>query len=138
VQLIARDFDEALLAAHVAVARAAADAAVAAYPGAGVTFRTAPQYPNMRRFVADHPDVSDRALRAIRAEGIDPIQLAVRGGTDGSILSSRGLPTPNIFTGSGEHHSVREWASVPWMAAAAAVVVHLAGLWADQPSAMLA
>ncbi|MEA2166913.1 MAG: tripeptide aminopeptidase [Solirubrobacteraceae bacterium] len=131
VQLIVRDFDEALLAGHIEAARAAADAAVAAFPGASVTFESEAQYPNMRRFVQPHPEVSRRALEAIRAEGIEPIHAPVRGGTDGSILSERGLPTPNIFTGSGESHSVREWASVPWMAAAAAVIVHLAGLWAE-------
>ncbi len=41
-----------------------------------------------------------------------------------------GLPTPNIFTGGHEYHSVREWASVQDMAAAAATVVHLAAAWA--------
>ena len=40
-----------------------------------------------------------------------------------------GLPTPNIFTGGHEYHSVREWASVQDMAAAAATVVRLAEVW---------
>jgi tripeptide aminopeptidase len=40
-----------------------------------------------------------------------------------------GLPTPNLFTGGHEYHSVREWASVQDMAAAAATVVHLAEAW---------
>jgi hypothetical protein len=42
-----------------------------------------------------------------------------------------GLPTPNLFTGGHEHHSVREWASVQDMAAAAAVIVRLAGVWSQ-------
>jgi tripeptide aminopeptidase len=41
-----------------------------------------------------------------------------------------GLPTPNIFTGGHEYHSVREWASVHDMAAAAATIVRLAEVWA--------
>ena len=52
-----------------------------------------------------------------------------RGGTDGSRLSEMGLPTPNIFTGGHEYHSVREWASVQEMSAAAATVVRLAEVW---------
>jgi tripeptide aminopeptidase len=40
-----------------------------------------------------------------------------------------GLPTPNVFTGGHEYHSVREWASLQDMAAAAAVVVRLAEAW---------
>ena len=53
----------------------------------------------------------DAADAAIRAEGIEPIRRPIRGGTDGSRLSASGLPTPNIFTGGHEYHSVREWAS---------------------------
>ena len=41
-----------------------------------------------------------------------------------------GLPTPNIFTGGHAYHSAREWASLQDMAAAAAVIVHLAAAWA--------
>ena len=58
----------------------------------------------------------------------------IRGGTDGSRLSEMGLPTPNIFTGGHEFHSVREWASVQEMAAAAATVVRLAEVWAATPA----
>ena len=50
----------------------------------------------------------------------------------GSRLSEMGLPTPNIFTGGHEYHSVREWASVHDMAAAAATIVRLAEVWADR------
>ena len=41
-----------------------------------------------------------------------------------------GLPTPNLFTGGHDYHSVREWASLQEMAAAAATVVRLAEVWA--------
>ena len=54
----------------------------------------------------------------------------IRGGTDGARLSHRGLPTPNLFTGGSEYHSRREWASVQDMAAAAAMLVELAQVWA--------
>ncbi len=36
-----------------------------------------------------------------------------------------GLPTPNIFTGGNEYHSVREWISAQDMAISAATVVEL-------------
>ncbi len=51
--------------------------------------------------------------RRSRPRGSSPLRTPIRGGTDGSILSARGLPTPNIFTGGHEYHSVREWASRP-------------------------
>ena len=46
-----------------------------------------------------------------------------------------GLPTPNIFTGGHEYHSVREWASVHDMASAAATIVRLAEVWTLIPPA---
>jgi tripeptide aminopeptidase len=99
-----------------------------------VTVSERPQYPNMRRFVDAFPQVVEVAERAIRAEGIEPVREPIRGGTDGSKLSEMGLPTPNLFTGGQEYHSVREWASVQDMAAAAATIVELAGVWAESPA----
>ena len=87
------------------------------------------QYPNMRRFLDGAPDVVEAAVEAIRAEGLEPVRKLIRGGTDGSRLSAMGLPTPNLFTGGHEYHSVREWASVQDMAAAAATLVRLAEVW---------
>jgi tripeptide aminopeptidase len=135
VRFIARDFDDALLAEHIALIRRVAEEVAAEEPRSRLTVLERPQYPNMRRFVNGFPQVVDVAERAIRAEGIEPIKEPIRGGTDGSILSARGLPTPNLFTGGHEYHSVREWASVHDMASAAAVVVRLAGLWAEEPPA---
>ena len=48
------------------------------------------------------------------------------------MLSARGLPTPNIFTGGHAYHSVREWICVHDMGAAAATLVHLAQVWAEE------
>jgi tripeptide aminopeptidase len=133
VRFIARDFDDGKLAEHIALIRRTAEAVAAAEPRSRVTVTERPQYPNMRRFIDAFPQVVDVADRAIRAEGIEPVREPIRGGTDGSILSRRGLPTPNLFTGGHEYHSVREWASVHDMASAAAVIVRLAGLWAQEP-----
>ena len=84
----------------------------------------------MRQYLDRVPEVVAAAEAAIREEGIEPVRVPIRGGTDGSRLSEMGLPTPNIFTGCHEFHSVREWASLQDMAAAAATIVHLAGVWA--------
>ena len=134
VRFIARDFDDALLAEHIALIRRTAERVAAGEPRSRVSVTDRPQYPNMRRFVETFPQVVDVAERAIRAEGIEPVREPIRGGTDGSVLSQNGLPTPNLFTGGHEYHSVREWASVHDMASAAAVVVRLASLWAEEPA----
>jgi tripeptide aminopeptidase len=86
----------------------------------------------MKRAIEKVPEAVEKAERAIRAEGIEPVRTPIRGGTDGSRLSAMGLPTPNLFTGGHEYHSVREWASVQDMASAAATVVRLAAEWAER------
>jgi tripeptide aminopeptidase len=130
IRTIVRDFDDDLLERHIALVRRTAEEIVAAEPRARVEIEVEHQYPNMRTYVEQFPAVVDAAEEAIRGEGIEPLRTPIRGGTDGSRLSQMGLPTPNIFTGGHEYHSVREWASVQEMAAAAATVVRLAEVWA--------
>jgi tripeptide aminopeptidase len=134
ITAIVRDFDDDLLERHVEVFRAAAEQVAASEPRAEMTFDVKRQYPNMRSLLAPFPEIMEAAERAIRAEGIEPRRTIIRGGTDGARLSEMGLPTPNIFTGGHEYHSVREWASLQDMAAAAAVAVRLAEAWAAVPA----
>ena len=129
IRLIVRDFDDDLLEQHVELVRSTAERVVGEEPRAKLDVEARPQYPNMRRHLEAFPDVVAKAEQAIRAEGIELIRTPIRGGTDGSQLSAMGLPTPNVFTGGGEYHSPREWASVQDMASAAAVIVRLAEAW---------
>lgn len=48
---------------------------------------------------------TDDILAAMEELGIEPINLAMRGGTDGSWLSRQGIFTPNFFTGAHNFHS---------------------------------
>jgi tripeptide aminopeptidase len=130
IRAILRDFDDDLLAGHAELLRRTAQAVVDATPGTLTTIEIVEQYPNMRAHLEPFPEVVEHAVAALRAEGLEPLREPIRGGTDGSILSAIGLPTPNIFTGGHAYHSPREWASLQDMAAAAAVIVHLAAAWA--------
>jgi tripeptide aminopeptidase len=129
IRAILRDFDEDQLDAHAELLRRVVEETVNGAPGARVKLDVRRQYSNMRRFIERDPDVLQAAKEAYRAEGLDPVIQPIRGGTDGSRLSEMGLPTPNIFDGGHEFHSVREWASLQEMAAAAAVIVRLADVW---------
>jgi tripeptide aminopeptidase len=129
IRLILRDFDEELLDSHAALLRETAARVVEAHPPARLTVDLRRQYRNMRDYIKRDPAVVEAAIEAMRAEGIEPVRTPIRGGTDGSLLSEMGLPTPNIFDGGHEYHSVREWASVQEMAAAAATIVRLAEVW---------
>ncbi|MHB8691954.1 MAG: peptidase T, partial [Solirubrobacteraceae bacterium] len=126
---IIRDFDDALLDEHAALLERLAREIVEPEPRASLEFTVREQYRNMRAYIDAVPDVTEAAAEAIREEGIEVLSQPIRGGTDGSILSARGLPTPNIFNGGHEYHSEREWISVQDLAAAAAVIVRLAGVW---------
>jgi tripeptide aminopeptidase len=132
IRTIVRDFDDARLQEHVALLQRTAEEVVATEPRARLEVDVRSQYPNMRTYLDGHPEVSAAAEEALRREGFEPRRVPIRGGTDGSVLSARGLPTPNLFTGGHEFHSVREWASVDDMASAAAVAVRLAGVWAER------
>ena len=48
------------------------------------------------------------------------------------MLTEKGLPTPNIFTGGQQAHSQREWVCVEDMGLAAATIVELAQVWAER------
>ena len=131
VRFIVRDHDDDRLEQHIGLLRGLADAMVEEEPRARVSFEVVEQYRNMRKVLDQHPDVVRAAEEAIRRAGLDPVYTIIRGGTDGARLSERGLPTPNIFTGGQSYHSLREWASVQDMCAAAATIVELARLLAE-------
>jgi tripeptide aminopeptidase len=134
VELIVRDHDAAKLAEHVALLRRLAGEIEEREPRASVEVHEEEQYRNMGEVIDGHPEVIEAAEEAVRRLGVEPSHTIIRGGTDGARLSHRGLPTPNLFTGGSEYHSRREWASVQDMAAAAAMLVELAQVWAERPS----
>ena len=126
---ILRDFEEDRLQGHAKLLEHTVRQVLAEAPRASYELELRRQYRNMRSYLAEVPQVIEAAEEAIRAEGIEPVRNPIRGGTDGSLLSEMGLPTPNLFTGGYEYHSAREWASLQEMAAASATVVRLAEVW---------
>ena len=84
----------------------------------------------MRYGLASDMRPIDMAHTALRNVGIEPIFEVTRGGTDGSQLTERGLPTPNLFTGMQNIHGPLEWISVQDMSKATTMCVELVQLWA--------
>lgn len=83
------------------------------------------QYYNMYEIMKNHQDVVKRAEKAMINVGIKPQEEAVRGGTDGSIISFMGLPTPNIFAGPENMHGRFEYVSEQVMEKAIDVVIEI-------------
>jgi tripeptide aminopeptidase len=132
--LIARDHDDEKLEGHVELVRQIATEVVGREPRASFTLDVKDQYRNMRPVLDLHPEIVEVAEVAIRRAGVEPVHTIIRGGTDGARLTEKGLPTPNIFTGGQHYHSVREWASVQDMGAAAATAVELIRAWGERPT----
>lgn len=88
------------------------------------------QYYNMAEKIAEHPEVVDKAKAAIRAAGMEPRSCPVRGGTDGSQLSFRGLPCPNIGTGGYCFHGPYEHITAERMDVMTEVILQLVRQWA--------
>jgi tripeptide aminopeptidase len=130
VRMILRDFELAGLAAKRAVVERAAEAVRAAEPRARIAVTFTEQYRNMRYWLQKDLRPVEIAQAAVRATGLEPKLRSIRGGTDGSRLTARGLPTPNIFTGMHEVHSQREWVTLQDMAKAVEVLLKLAERWA--------
>ena len=73
------------------------------------------QYRNMAQIVLQHKHLLDAAVEAVRELGGVPNIVPARGGTDGCQLSFKGLPCPNLGTGSFNHHGRLECASIQEM-----------------------
>ncbi len=100
-----RDFDRARFAERKRAVEAAVDAMRARHPRAGFALTIEDVYANIDDALGEDRTAVDLIFRAYAERGIAPRVVAMRGGTDGSALSARGLPTPNIFTGGLNFHS---------------------------------
>jgi len=128
LKFILRDFERDGLAAKGDLLRQVCAAVQATEPRAQIVCEIRPQYRNMRYWLEQDMTPVELARAACRAEGITPVSVPIRGGTDGSRLTEMGVPTPNIFTGMQEIHGPLEWISVQDMAAATRVCLRLVQL----------
>ena len=132
VKVLIRDFASSGLRQKATLVERIAREVVAATPRARVDVTIDQQYRNMREVLDAHPEVVERAREAMRRVGVQPIERAIRGGTDGSRLSFMGLPTPNLFAGEHNFHSRLEWVSGQDMDKAVEVIVELCTVWAER------
>lgn len=134
VHLILRDHDNALLAGKGAALRAICGALEAAHPGARIECAVTQQYRNMGYWLRDNMPAVELLREACEGAGVVPVDDPVRGGTDGSRLTERGLPTPNIFTGGHNAHGPLEWVAVQDMQTVVEVLLILLGKWVERGS----
>lgn len=129
-----RDFELEGLHSHGERLRAIARTLEAEEPRVHITCTITPQYRNMRYGLEKDMRPVELALAALQPLGIPPLTRPVRGGTDGSGLTAKGVPTPNLFTGLENSHGPLEWISLQDMAKAVQMCLNLVQLWAESPT----
>ena len=82
------------------------------YPKAKIEIEIKEQYENMKSYVEKDPRPVKKAEAAIRKFGLEPVFSRIKGGTDGATFSKMGLVTPNLGTGSGNHHGRFEYLAI--------------------------
>ena len=130
-EYIIRDHDAEKFEQKKVFMWAAVDLLKKKYGDQVVTLTLKDQYYNMRKMVEPHPQVIDKALKAMEMAGVKPLVRPIRGGTDGARLSFMGLPCPNLFTGGMNFHGKFEYCSLTTMRKAQQVILNLAVLWSE-------
>ena len=125
LRYIVRDHDAAVFRARLGMMEHAVKTLNEKYGENTVSMEIREQYRNMKEVLDGVPGVIARAEHAIRLAGLEPKRVPVRGGTDGSQLSFRGLPCPNLGTGGAGFHGPYEHITAENMDLSVAVLKNL-------------
>ena len=101
---IIRDHDRAKFERKKAIMTEAAAFLNRKFGEGTVVLKLKDSYYNMREKIVPHMYVVERAQKAMKAVGMEPKIVPIRGGTDGARLSFEGLPCPNLCTGGENFH----------------------------------
>jgi len=132
IQILLRDFESHVLQERAEMLRETARTVIRDFPEAKIAIDINAQYRNMRDGIAKEPRAIAYADQAVKRAGLTPKHCIIRGGTDGSQLTAKGLPTPNLSTGEHSIHSPLEWTCLEEMDAAVRVLVELVQVWAGK------
>ena len=120
-----RDHDMTKFLARKACMGRVSDYLNAKYGAGTVELNLKDSYYNMREKIEPHMYLIHRARAAMEAAGITPVEVPIRGGTDGARLSFMGLPCPNLCTGGVNFHGVHEYIPVEALEKMTQVLVNL-------------
>ena len=112
LRYIIRDHDMDKFQAKKAIMESAAAFINQKYGEGTVTLVIRDSYFNMRQKIEPCMYVMERAMKAMKNVGMEPVAVPIRGGTDGARLSYMGLPCPNLCTGGENYHGRFEYIPV--------------------------
>lgn len=108
IVLSIRDFDKDIFESRKLMVQKAVDKIRKLHPKAKIEYKINNIYSNIENSLVDMMPV-ELLYQACRNLNIPINIMPMRGGTDGSALSAKGLPTPNYFTGAHNFHSIYEF-----------------------------
>jgi tripeptide aminopeptidase len=132
LQYILRDHDRDKFEAKKALFEEITAEIKAEYGDKSIQLDMHDQYYNMREKIEPVMEIVDIASDAMKRLDIEPVIKPIRGATDGSQISYKGLPTPNVFTGGENYHGKFEYISVDNMEKATKVIIEIAKLFEEQ------
>lgn len=132
MKMLVRDFDYDKSLERVENVKKLAEKIEAEHPGSKITVQSKEMYQNMKNYLDKFPEVIEYALEGIRRTGLVPKQKPIRGGTDGSQLTLKGLPAPNMGTGMNNYHGKNEFISIQDMKTCTANIINTMTVWAEK------
>lgn len=131
VQILLRDFETPKLAEYASLLESMAKDQMQKQPRLTIQVHAEHQYRNLGDKLREFPPAADLAEKAFLKLGRACKRDAIRGGSDGSLMSHLGLPTPNLSVGQYNIHSTKEFACLDEMVQAVEHAVVLAELWSE-------
>lgn len=131
VELIVRDHDAVQFANRENYLRTCAAALQREYGEDRVELVITETYRNLKEVIDQYPFLIENLTEAIRRSGLEPKSIAFRGGTDGSALSHRGLPAPNLSAGYENAHGRFEYVPIQSMEKNVEILLHLCTLFGE-------
>ncbi|WP_392566891.1 peptidase T [Utexia brackfieldae] len=109
IKMSIRDFDKNSYLARKQAIGEAVKKVQEQYPKAKISYQIVDVYSNIHDALSEDKTAIELIFSAMKTLAIEPKVIAMRGGTDGSALSTRGIFTPNYFTGAHNFHSCFEF-----------------------------
>lgn len=132
LKILLRDFEVGGLDAKERLLRQMVRLTQRRFPKVKISIEVKENYKNMKEVLKDYPQLTDNAIEAARRAGLKPTIKPIRGGTDGSNLTFRGLPCPNLFTGGMNFHGKLEFNSRRGLEKTTETLLNLVQIFAEK------
>ena len=134
LKLDVREFNEAKYVQRMAFLQDLADSFAKIYGAHRVQISLKDRYKNVFNYLAG----GENSLPVVAAKqayarlNIEPKVIPMRGGYDGAVISEKGVPCPNLFTGAHNFHSIYEYLPVKSLRAASNVICEIVKIIAEK------